>query len=179
MPLDHSIMDLSELHIRLRYSCATSSQIIYLEKILNDKFNPLSIYSPITITDNLAADEPAYMGNADEEQAAVYLGNAWASGVNYGEGDEVTHAGKVWQSLSDDNESNEPSADSEYWQSPTDPQETMQYMGHANEYTGGLYFIVNISSANHDAIEEAAMSAILNKYKIFGVTYTYNIYEEV
>ncbi len=179
MPVDKILTGLNDLYRASKYSCATSCQIIYLEKILNDRFNATATYPAITITDNLAADEPAYMGNASEEQAAMYLGNTYASDAIYATGEEAIHNDMVWKSLSDDNENHEPEADSEYWQSPTTPQEAVQYIGHVNEYNGGLYFIVNISADNHAAIEEAAMSAILNRYKIYGVTYTYNIYEEI
>ncbi len=162
-----------------KYDMSVSAQIIYLERLLNDRFNPNSVYPNITITDNLGADEPAYMGNASEEQAEIYLGAQWDDAATYAENDEVIYKKRVYKSLADDNTANQPDTSSEYWESPTDPQEEVQYIGHPSEYTGGLHFIVNITADNHAAIDEDEMSATIDIYKLFGVTYTYNIYEEV
>ncbi len=176
IPLDKIVGELDQIHKAKRYDMSMSCQIMYLEQLLNDKFNKSNLYPAITITDNLGSDEPAYMGNYEEEQAAIYLGNLWDVAVEYNAGDEVINKNLVWQCLQA-NSGNEPGLESEYWKPPTEPQEEVQFIGNIDGYNSGMYFIVNITTSNYAAIEHDAISAILNKHKLYGITYTYNIYD--
>jgi hypothetical protein len=160
---------------------AVSAQIVYLELMLNSRFNAEAAYPDIYITDNLDADEPIYMGNQGEEQAEVYIGNAWLASESYGEDDEVIYNNQTWISLSEDNVNNVPADESLYWTRPSDIEEPVAYTGNREEYDGGMFFVVNIRDDHYAALSSrvSEMSAIIYKYKLFGVNFNYNIYETV
>jgi hypothetical protein len=180
-PLQSIVDRLILFRLQKRFEMAVSSQIIYLELMLNARFNAESAYPDIYITDNLDADEPMYMGNLGEEQAEVYIGNSWNSITAYATDEEVIYNNQTWISLSDSNTNNVPAVGSSYWTQPSGIEEPVVFTGNHGEYDGGVFFIVNIRADHYTALDTriAEMNAIIYKYKLFGVNFNYNIYETV
>ncbi|HRO76660.1 MAG TPA: hypothetical protein PLP27_10990 [Crocinitomicaceae bacterium] len=68
-----------------RYELAFNGQVIYLEHLLNDKFNPsatpkiyiedMTISEPFYLYNDLENAEPVYLWNASEDEEPVYLFN--------------------------------------------------------------------------------------------------------
>ncbi len=174
VPLQTVIDNLVVFRIKKSYEMALNAQIIYLEKMLNDKFNAEGSYTDIYITDNLVTDERVYIGQPDEEDSAVYFGHVWSSGIsNADAGDEFIFDDKTWQSLVDDN--------------TTDPEEGLNwtevaadeivYFGLLDEFAALFTFTVHIVAALYASIESRIpeMSSYLEKYKLLGTKYNYEI----
>ncbi len=73
-----------------------NSQIIYLEKRLNDKWDPVNrgIY-----IDNLADLDRFYIYNKIEAKPTTYTYNKWKTGTLYLPGYQVVHKRKVYRAL--------------------------------------------------------------------------------
>ena len=174
VPLQTVIDNLVAFRVKKSYEMALNAQIIYLEKMLNDKFNAEGSYTDIYITDNHVTDEHVYIGQPDEEDSAVYFGHFWSSGIsNADAGDEFIFDDKTWQSLVDDN--------------TTDPEEGLNwtevaadeivYFGLLDEFAALFIFTVHIVAALYASIESRIpeMSSYLEKYKLLGTKYNYEI----
>jgi len=160
---------------RKRYEMAITPQVIYLEKVLNDKFNQLGAYPDIYISDNSDLDDIVYMGNKGEDDAAVYLGNSWQPDVFYYEGDEVIYDDLTWVCM-EDYIGSVPYDGSAIWERPDNMDEPVPYIGYNSEYNLGNQFTVHINQAhwnNQLSAKVAEISATINKYKTYGSTYKY------
>lgn len=163
---------------RKRYEMAITPQVIYLEKVLNDKFNQLGAYPDIYITSNSDLNEIVYMGNADEEDAAVYLGNQYDDFQEYNVGDEIIFDNITYRCTSGGIDHTPPDLFPQYWELPEGVEEPVVYVGNHDDYNLGNQFTVHVSQAHWDdyvLAKIAEVSATLNKYKTYGSTYKYLI----
>lgn len=161
--------------LRKQYEMSISSQIIYLEKFLNDRYNSISAYPAIYITDSLITDEKIYIGNMGEEGAELYVGNKWSVG-GYELGNEVLSGGITWQSLINDNY--DLPSEGASWTAIADDEAV--YVGNSNEFGYFFEFVVHVSDTHWAAMTDlqTEMSLYINRYKLLGINYTYDIYEE-
>ncbi len=178
VPLQTIVDKLIAFRARKTYEMAISSQIIYMEKMLNDKFNPSGLYTPIYITDALVTDEKVYIGQMDEEEGGVYVGQKWIPGVSLANTDDkFLFEGITWKSLIDDN-TTVPEEGANWTELANDE---IVYVGHIDEYSSPYTFIVHISQAHYNAITSQIdeMTSHINKYKLLGTKYIYDVYEEI
>lgn len=168
------IDDFNAFRIRKKYEMNINAQIIYLEKFLNDKYNASGTYPAIYITDALIDDELIYVGNPDEEDAALYLGDLYNPDPFYNIGEECLFYFKTWKSLEDG--TFDLPFEGSLWTEVAD-NETI-YMGNSNEYPAMFSFVVHIASAHWAAISglENEMRSYINRYKLLGTQYTFDIY---
>ncbi len=174
VPLQYIVDSLAAFRMQKSYEMALNSQIIYLEKMLNKTFNPYGTFDDIYITDNLLTDEKIYMGQPDEEDSIVYFGHVWIPGVSTAnDADEFLFDGLTWVSLIDDN-STDP-VEGETWAVVADDE--MIYLGYMDEFMGSLSFTVHLSSSLYTQIvtRMPEMSSYINKYKLLGIKYKYEI----
>lgn len=170
--------EFNEYRLQKQYEMSISSQIIYLEKFLNDRYNLLSFYPAIYITDSLVTDEKIFVGNADEEDAEVFIGDEFDTFYgNYMIGNEVIFGGKTWRSLINNN--GDLPAEGLSWTAIAEDE--IIFVGNADEYGSFFEFVVHISASHWEALTDVQteMSLYINRYKLLGINYTYDIYEEV
>jgi hypothetical protein len=163
---------------RKRYEMAITPQVIYLEKVLNDKFNQLGAYPDIYISDNSDLDDIVYMGNKGEDDAAVYLGNQYDDFQEYNVGDEIIFDNITYRCTSGGIDHTPPDLFPQYWELPEGVEEPVVYVGNHDDYNLGNQFTVHVSQAHWDdyvLAKIAEVSATLNKYKTYGLTYKYLI----
>jgi hypothetical protein len=169
------IDDFNTFRIRKKYEMNINAQIIYLEKFLNDKYNALGTYPAIYITDALIDDEIIYVGQPDEEDAALYIGDLWDIEAFYNIGEEcITSDGKTWQSLVDGNY--DLLAEGVSW-TEVASDETL-YIGNSDEYPAMFSFVIHILDTHWAVISglENEMRSYINRYKLLGTQYTFDIY---
>lgn len=169
------IDDFNAFRIRKKYEMNINAQIIYLEKFLNDKYNASGTYPAIYITDALIDDELIYVGNPDEEDAALYLGDLWDVEAFYNVGEECfTTDGKTWKSLIDGNY--DLLGEGVSWTEVANNE--IVHIGHSNEYPAMFSFVVHIADTHWAAISglENEMRSYINRYKLLGTQYTFDIY---
>jgi hypothetical protein len=169
------IDDFNAFRIRKQYEMNINAQIIYLEKFLNDKYNASGAYPAIYITDALIDDEIVYVGNPDEEEAALYLGDLWDYEAFYNVDEECfTADGKTWKSLIDGNY--DLPAEGVSWTEVAINE--IVHIGHSNEYPAMFSFVVHITDTHWAVISglENEMRSYINRYKLLGTQYTFDIY---
>lgn len=165
------------------YSLAITSQVIYLEKYLNDKFNagqpardvsttvgnydgnPVGIY----ISSPSGSIYPLYLWNKAEERPKVYLYNKWSRYVTYNAGEFAVYDNVVWKAL-DTTTDEEPDTYPLKWQYYKDKL----YLYNKSELGSQYDFVVNIPVAVglvSDAEFVAKVTAALNVYVIAGLRF--------
>lgn len=173
-PLQYIHDSLVSYRDKKQYELSISPQVIYLEKLLNDTFNPLSAYDDIYITDSRDFDILVYMGNEGEQEAGVYFGNQYLPFISYSTGDEVIYDGITWKAIQDVSGIT-PGTNPSYWVEPGDESEEAPYIGNASEYNLGVLFTVNINQALHDQLTVdnrlGELDSLINQYKMFSSTH--------
>ena len=163
------------------YRLAITSQIIYLEKLLNDKFNnglpardasaTVGLYdgtpTGIYITDPSDLIFPLYIWNKVELRPAIILYNKWRDGKYYGLGDFVVYGDSVWKCIGVTINTIPPDTPSEWeWYS------YKTYLRNKSEFDGLYEFIINVPIAlgdvNTDAVLVAQIKAWVKVYLIAG-----------
>lgn len=165
------------------YSLAITSQVIYLEKYLNDKFNAgqpargasvtVGLYngvpSGIYISSPSNAIYPVYLWNKAEERPRVYLYNKWSRYVTYSVGEFAVYGNSVWKALATTTDE-EPDVTPLKWQFHKD----RLYLYNKSELGAQYDFIVNIPTAVglvSNADFAAKVTAALNVYVIAGLRF--------
>lgn len=143
------------------YKINYNGQICYLQKALNDKFDPLNgIY-----IDNVADITPPYIYRHAELKQTLYIHKRWKSTITYVFGNFVLHDNIIWQS-SGTNLNSMPSKTNPDWMKYRD----VTYIKRRSEYATAYDFIVYVPSALVFDINQ--MKALINYYKIASKRYT-------
>lgn len=161
------------------YNLAITSQIIYLEKLLNDKFangspardvsvnlglydgSPIGIY----ITEPDLAIYPNYVWNKVEQRPKTYLYNKWNVATAYLVGDKVVYGTNVYRCIA--NHTGSLPTDATKWELSG----SRFFLRNTSEFDGEYDFIVNIPNAVGDVTDPlfaAQVSATINIYRIAG-----------
>lgn len=145
---------------------AYTGQVIYLEKILNDKFSPIS--GGIYIQDGTTLPK-YYLYNKIELQPERYMYMNWQPTTNYLIGQYSVKYNKVWKALTNNNNSI-PSAINTDWSYEKD----IDFLMTTPEFNITYNFIVMVpSSLIFNSIE---MSAIVDFYRLAGLRYKIQTY---
>lgn len=148
------------------YKARFTGQIIYLEKRLNDRFDPIArgIY-----IDNVADVNWIYVFNSSEQQLPLYAYNNYNSSTTYQVGEYAQTATGVYQCTATST-GNFPDTATTFWTRVGDSL----YLQNLSEYALQFDFIVKVPAALvFDANE---MKAIINYYKLAGKRYTIQPY---
>lgn len=144
---------------------AYTAQVIYLEKILNDRFDPVNRGIYIS---NASRFSNYYLYRKAELKPPYYLYRKWRSTIPYQAGEFSVEANRVYVAIVD-NISNLPSASPLEWAYYKD----VDFMrSKADHVTKG--FIVNIPLTL--VFDEARLRVVVNYYRFAGRNFTINLY---
>lgn len=153
-----------EQHI---YEMQLTGQTIYLEKGLNDRFDPIDRLIYIVNSIDLTQ---FYLYNKVEVQPPVYFYNKWDLSVTYAVGEFAAYDGQIWVCILAST-GDAPILGSSYWSVHS---EFKHYLINRNE-SGNLFdFIVMVPIAL--VYDENEMRALVNTYKLAGKSYTIQTY---
>lgn len=148
------------------YKIRFNGQVIYLEKILNDKFSPTSggiyIVDANTIPKN-------YLYRKSELKPPIYLYRKWKSTTNYSIGQFAVEGNNVFKSLTN-NINSLPSTNPTDWQYHSD----VVYLRRASEFYMQYDFIVRVPSTV--TFNVVSLKAIVDYYRLAGKRYKIEIY---
>lgn len=148
------------------YKIRFNGQVIYLEKILNDKFDPVG--TGIYIIDG-NTNVATYLYRRIELKPPLYLYKRWKSTISYNADEFAVEGNKVYKALSN-NTNKKPSLYPSYWayykQVPFIKRRTEFYM----EYS----FIVKVPHTL--SFDQNAMKAIIDYYRLAGKRYKIELY---
>lgn len=162
------------------YKLSITSQIMYLEKLLNDRFNQglpsrgpsvnVGLYdgpeTGIYISMPQNTIYPLYVWNKIEQRPKTYLYNRWRNNIQYHAGDRVVYQNKVYRALLN-NVNNNPTAINTKWALQGD----VTFLRNKVEIDGEYDFIVNIPIACgdvNDTLFAARVSAEIRIYLLAG-----------
>lgn len=162
---------------KVLYRLAFTSQIIYLEKLLNDQFNngapaytgttPTGIY----IEDPTGNLVPHYIWNKAEQRPKTIIYNLWKSTVHYTVGEYCVYNGQVYVAVTS-NTNYSPNNVPSKWATHGSPF----YLRNIVEYSGQYDFIVKVPLAvgniSTNPLLEAQMKAWINEYRQVPRRYT-------
>ncbi len=143
------------------YKIGFNGEVMYLETILNDKFDPIN--RTIYITDGLPFS-PVYLYKKSEAKPPKYLHRRWKQTINYTIGQIVIHENKIYKALSN-NIHNQPASNPLVWQYLRD----IEYWRTRSEYLIQFNFIVNVPTSL--VYDLNAMKALLDFYRLAGCRY--------
>lgn len=143
------------------YKIRFNGQVQYLEKILNDKFDPVS--AGIYIIDGNPAI-PNYIYIQSESNPPIYLYRKWNSAVNYTTGQFSIEGNKVYKSLSS-NTNKLPSTNPTDW----DYEKEVTFIRRTSEFYIQFDFIVKVPSSL--VFNLVSMKAIIDFYRLAGKRY--------
>lgn len=164
------------------YRLSITSQVIYLEKLLNDRFNggspargasnTVGLYdgAPVGIHITLPSSYilPNYIWNKAEQRPKTYLYNKWRNNINYTAGEFSVYGSYVWKALQN-NTNKQPDNNPADWVQHAD----RLYMRNKVEFDT-YDFVVNIPTAVGlvtDAAFAAKVTAEINEYLIAGPSF--------
>jgi len=147
------------------YKVAYTSQVIYLEKILNDKFD--NVNRGIYIADTTLFNSN-YIYKKIESKPAVYLYRKWNAATAYILGDRVEYNDKIYECIN-------PNTNSDPYSNPSDWNyyRDLMYVRMGVEY-GTSGFIVMVPSTVVFDINR--MKALINYYRFASKHYTIQTY---
>lgn len=147
------------------YKVGFNSQIIYLEKLLNDKFSPITggIY-----INNIIDIDRLYVYNKIEEKPKLYVYNKWKAATVYAVGEFAVYGDSVWRCLTAG--SGQVPVEGANWTF----HKKKLYMKNKAQYLLSYDFIVMVPAALVFDINE--MKAQVNFYKLAGKRYTIQTY---
>lgn len=148
------------------YKIRFNGQIIYLEKILNDKFSPVS--GGIYIVDGSSVT-PYYIYNKSESRTPIYLYKTWKSSQNYSIGQFSLENNKVYKALTN-NLNKQPSVNPSDWAY----YKEVTYVRTKTEFDIQYNFIIKIPSTITFNI--IAIRAIVDYYRLPGKRYKIELY---
>lgn len=140
-----------------------TGQVIYLEKVLNDRFDALG--RNIYITDGSVGD---YVYRyAENEPKWIY--RTWRAGVNYAGGDKVMDAGTIYEALNANVDERPSTSISGDWVEADEPWLVFQRSetDQLPDFIVYVPFFVNFN--------EEEMKALIDRYRIAGRTYLIEI----
>lgn len=143
-----------------------NSQIIYLEKRLNDRWDP---FNKLIYIDNIADLSRNYLFNKIEARPTTYFYNKWNAAYAYQVGDLVVYKLKVYECLVP-NIFAQPDNATIFWKYVKDAP----ILRNKTEYQLQNNFIVYVPSAV--IFDENEMRATINLYKYAGLNYIIIIY---
>lgn len=143
-----------------------NSQIIYLEKVLNDKWDLLNrgIY-----IDNLADLDRLYIFNKLEAKPTTFVYNKWQPLILYPAGSQISYKLKIYQCTSPTT-GQFPDITPGVWRY----QKDAPIMRNKQEFNLQNDFIVYVPSSV--TFDESQMRATINQYKFAGLNYQIIIY---
>ena len=148
------------------YKIRYTGQVIYLEKILNKKFSPIT--GGIYITNALPITRQ-YLYMAAELKPPRYLYNLWSATTSYAIGHYCAHGNKIWKALAA-NTNSQPSPLNSDWVF----HKNIEFVRMASEFAMQYNFIVMVPAAiTFDAI---AMKGLIDYYRLAGKPYKIQIY---
>jgi hypothetical protein len=164
------VKDLYNEYVALRnqkiLEANATGQVIYLEKLLNDKFDPTG--TGIYIDSNLAPN-PFYLYQKAEAVPPVYVYNKWDATATYFPDYRAVVGTSVYKSLTINVGSN-PVINPTNWVF----EKEILYLRQKSEFLTNFNFIVWVPVAVTFSTNE--MKALINKYKIAGKTYLIKTY---
>ncbi len=162
------LMHVEFLQLRddLIYKIRYSGQVIYLERVLNDKFDPTN--RAIYITDLHLLNEN-YLYRKVELKPVTYLYRKWKVGTPYLIGEFSVDGNNVYKALTN-NTGSQPSTNSGDWAF----HKINIFLHQQGEFNSSGGFIVNVPSAL--TYSETLMNAIINYYRFASKQYIINLY---
>jgi hypothetical protein len=143
------------------YAIRFTSQILYLQKLLNDLFDPTG--NGIYITD-YGLIPRVFLYNKIENNTPFYLYNKWDSTVTYATGEFSIHGQTVWKAQASSTNVT-PGTDPSKWRAYKDKP----YLRNKSEYALSGGFVINIPSAL--VYNDEQLRAIVDSYKFAGRYY--------
>lgn len=148
------------------YKIRFNGQVMYLEKILNDKFSPT--YGGIYIADGITL-YPTYLYRKIEIQPPLYLHRKWKQSISYVVGNFVVHQNKIYKCLVN-NIHVQPSLNPIQWQYKRD----ITFIRRRIEFNIQYDFIVRIpASLTYNVV---SLRAIVDFYRLAGKRYKIETY---
>jgi len=178
VPLQRVHDNLEDFRNETRYNIAITAQVLWLEKMLNDAFNSTGVYDNIYITEYEYIYDQIYMGNQGTLDAEIYLSNLYQSTVEYLVGTIVSYNNKNYICTNNTTQGILPT-DVNYWEEMPGSYTEVVFMGNTAIYMTNYKFIINIEQTHYNDVIAAKidnLKALVNKYKIYGTSYTINIY---
>lgn len=141
-------------------------QVIYMEKLLNDKFSP--VYGGIQIVDG-STIPINYIYRNSESKPPVYLYRRWKSTVSYSINHFSVFGNKVYKCLIA-NSNKQPYISPTYWQY----QSEVMFLRRKTEFYMQYDFIVRVPASL--TFNVVSMKAIIDYYRFAGKRYKIEIY---
>jgi hypothetical protein len=148
------------------YKIRFNGQVQYLQRILNDKFDPVN--GDIYIM-NGAIGTPKYLYRNSESKPPFYLYKKWKVGATYYTGNFALDENKAYKALSN-NVGIKPSLNPSDWQFVRD----VTYLRRKTEFYISFDFIVMVPSTL--TFNLVAMKAIIDYYRLAGKRYKIQLY---
>lgn len=117
------------------YELNFTGQRLYLERWLNDKFDPVN--QAITVTNILLTQNPFIFNKIEGRETYVF--NKWNAGITYTTGDRASYGGAIWRCLQTST-NNIPSSSPAYWTQNSD----QKHLFNKSEIGGAVVFTVTI-----------------------------------
>lgn len=143
--------------LKIRYN----GQVMYLEKILNKKFSPIT--GGIYIEDGFLVPN-YYVYNRIELKDPIYIYNRWTSSLSFSPDEFCIYQNKVWKSLTS-NSNSVPSLSNTDWSFVRE----VIYMRQREDFSLSYNFIVKVPASL--VFNIIHMRAILDYYKLAGTQY--------
>lgn len=159
-PVKKIYVDFLALRDEFIYKVRFNGQVIYLERILNDKFD-------FTLRRIYIEDGPAhsfFVYRRTELKPDPYTYRIWKSTTAFAAGEFAVHANKVYKALVP-NTNQAPSSNPSSWLFV----KNLTFLWHATEFGITYNFIVNVPTAL--SLSEPGIKAQVNYYKLGGRTY--------
>jgi len=148
------------------YKMSHNSQVIYFEKVINDKFDPVDRAIYIETVDDI---DRFYVFKKAEAKPKRFMYRKWNSGTAYPLGDFSVDGLFVWKAKSA-NTNHQPSTSPIYW----DQYKAKAYLYRKSEFDAGIDFIVWVPSSL--TINTDQLKVMINYYKFADKRYTINTF---
>ncbi len=154
---------LKSYRIQKDYELKFTGQRLYLERWLNDKFDPVN--KAITVTNIVLTLNPFVFNKIEGRE--MYVFNKWKSATAYVTNDHVTHLGIVYKALQATT-ANTPASSPAFWSVVRD----QIYLFNKTEIGGAIVFTVTIPvTITLNAQTTADIKTEIDKFVIAGKNY--------
>lgn len=150
----------------LVYKIAFTFQVIYIEKVLNNKFDPVN--TGIYIQD-AGITVRHYLYRKSESKPPIYKYRLWKQNINYVVGQFAIDENKVYKCLVN-NSHFIPSVNPTQWQYHTD----VKFKRRNTEFAIQYNFIIKVPASV--TFDVATMRGLVDFYRYSGIRYTIEIY---
>lgn len=144
------------------YDVSHTSQVIYLEKLLNDQYDP----NNRDIYIDLKSSVDQLFVFKTQEQRPFYIYWRWDDTINYQPGDFASWNGRIWKCLVANTNVEPNAANNTEWED----YKKAPYIYMSSEY-GVTGFIVYVPVGIQNTFNESQMHAWIRKKKLAGVVY--------